>query len=97
MKIKIEFLGVLRRELGKESIEVDLGNELGESPSLRDFLKYLVSIYPKLDIAIGRDGLLTTSYMLFINGIDYMVLGGYNYKLRDLDKLTFIPIAHGGR
>lgn len=97
MKIKIEFLGVLRRELGRESIELDLGNELGDNPSLKDFLKYLVSIYPKLEIAVGEDGHLTTSYMLFINGVDYMVLGGYDYKLRNLDKLTFIPIAHGGR
>lgn len=93
MKLLVEFLGVLRRELGRDNIEL---SGLSDDLTLNEVLKYLLDNYPKLSIAINKDGTLSTAYMLFINGVDYQILGGYQYRVKDSDKLTFIPIAHGG-
>jgi len=94
LKIVLEFLGVLRRELGKNIIEEFL--EDLRSWTLKELLVYLLNKYPKLSSVVSSDGSLSSSYILFINGVDYMLLGGYDYEVRDGDTLTFIPISHGG-
>lgn len=94
MKITLEFLGVLRRELGGNTIEEFLDDLRGWT--LRELLVYLLNKYPKLNLVVSSDGSLSSSYILFINGVDYMLLGGYDYRVRDGDVLTFIPISHGG-
>ncbi len=94
MKIVIELLGVLRRELGHSRVEVSLDDP--NIRSLRDLLKYLLATYPKLSSAINSDGTLNTSYMVFVNDVDFMLVGGYDYEVSEGDKLTFIPISHGG-
>lgn len=94
MKVVVEFLGVLRRELGVDRVEVYL--EGSNTYRLRDLLLYLLSTYPKMSSAINNDGSLNTSYLVFVNDADFMVVGGYEYEVRDGDKITFIPISHGG-
>lgn len=94
MKITLEFLGVLRRELARNTIEEFLDDLRGWT--LRELLVYLLNKYPKLNLVVSSDGSLSSSYILFINGVDYMLLGGYDYRVRDGDVLTFIPISHGG-
>ncbi|MCS7107913.1 MAG: hypothetical protein NZ911_00715 [Sulfolobales archaeon] len=94
MRVVLEFLGVLRRELGLNSVEVSI--EGLNNCNLRDLLIYLHKVYPKMSSAIGSDGTLNTSYIVFINGVDFMVVNGYDYVVKDGDKLTFIPISHGG-
>lgn len=94
LKVIVEFLGVLRRELGVDRVEVYL--EGSNKYRLRDLLLYLLSIYPKMSSAVNNDGSLDTSYLVFVNEADFMVVGGYEYEVRDGDKITFIPISHGG-
>jgi len=94
MKVILEFLGTLRSEFGTDSIEVFI--EGSEAPTLKELLKYLLNKLPKLSAAVSYDGTLSTSYIAFINGIDYMLLGGYDYNVKDGDKITFVPITHGG-
>lgn len=94
MRITLEFLGVLRRELGHDSVEVFIDDL--NAYSLRDLLIYLLKKYSKLSSAVNNDGTLNTSYIVFVNGVDFMIVGGYDYEVRDGDKLTFIPISHGG-
>ncbi len=94
MKVIVELLGVLRRELDSSKVEVSL--EGLKVCRLGDLLKYLLRLYPKMSSAINGDGTLNTSYVVFVNDVDFMVVGGYDYEVRDGDKITFIPISHGG-
>lgn len=94
LKVIVEFLGVLRRELGVDRVEVYL--EGSKTYRLRDLLLYLLSNYPKISSAVSSDGSLNTSYLIFVNDADFMIVGGYDYEVRDGDRITFIPISHGG-
>jgi len=90
--ITVELLGVLRGRLGRDSIVKDVSGGM----KLKELLKNLREEVPELKEAIEEDGSVTSSYVVFINGVDYYLLNGENYVLRDGDKVTLVPISHGG-
>lgn len=92
MMITVELLGVLRGRLGRDSIVKDVSGGM----KLKELLKNLREEVPELKEAIEEDGSVTSSYVVFINGVDYYLLNGENYVLRDGDKVTLVPISHGG-
>lgn len=91
-KVKIELLGVLRSILNRDFIEV----KLEEGLTIGEVLRIAASKYEQLREAIDELGNLKTTYLLFINGKDVSLLGGNNYKVKDGDVLTLIPVSHGG-
>jgi len=90
--ITVELLGVLRGRLGRDSIVKDVSGGM----KLKELLKNLREEVPELKEAIEEDGSVTSSYVVFINGVDYYLLNGENYVLKDGDKVTLVPISHGG-
>lgn len=92
MIVRVKLVGVLRSRLGKDEIST----ELSKSIKLREFLKRLRSEIPDLREAVEEDGTLTTSYIAFLNNVDYRLLGGSEYELKDGDEVSLVPISHGG-
>ncbi len=92
MIVRVKLVGVLRNRLGRDEIS----EELSKSIKLREFLKKLRSEIPDLREAVEEDGTLTTSYIAFLNNIDYRLLGGSEYELKDGDEVSLVPISHGG-
>ncbi|MEM0015373.1 MAG: MoaD/ThiS family protein [Zestosphaera sp.] len=93
MRVEVELLGVLRGRLGRDSLSLEVSSP---STGLRDLLRHLRASHPDLREAVDEEGGLTTSYIAFINGVDYRLLGGLEYALRDGDRVSLVPISHGG-
>lgn len=93
MKVEVELLGVLKSRVGSNSLIVEIPNPPTE---LKNFLKQLRINHPGMREAVDEDGSLTTSYIAFINGMDYRLLGGVDYVLKDGDRVSLVPISHGG-
>lgn len=93
MRIEVEPLGVLKSRIGSDLLIVEVPNP---STELKNFLRQLRINYPGMREAIDEDGGLTTSYIAFINGVDYRLLGGLDYVLKDGDRVSLVPISHGG-
>ncbi len=92
MIVTVELLGVLRGRLGRDSIVKDVS----EGMKLRELLKNLREEIPELKEAVEEDGSVSSSYIIFINGVDYLLLNGEEYVLKNGDKVTLVPISHGG-
>ncbi|MEM1681247.1 MAG: MoaD/ThiS family protein [Sulfolobales archaeon] len=92
MRVKIELYGFLRNLAGTKDVVI----EVPEGSTLRELLFITSSKIPGLREAISPDGQLKPYFMLFINEVDYELLGGYDYVVRDGDSLQLLPISHGG-
>lgn len=92
MMVRVKLAGVLRGRLGRDEISV----ELSKSVKLREFFRMLRSEIPDLREAVEEDGSLNTSYIAFLNKVDYRLLGGSEYELKDGDEVSLVPISHGG-
>lgn len=92
MKVRIELYGFLRNLLRSKDVVV----EVPSGSTLREVLSLVSSRFPELREVINPGGILKPSFMLFINEIDYELLGGYNYVVKDGDSMQLLPISHGG-
>ncbi|MGC9149394.1 MAG: KEOPS complex subunit Cgi121 [Sulfolobales archaeon] len=92
MKIKIRYLGSLSLLAGKDEEVIDLETE---KITLRNLLVDLVKRYDKLSRAIDPGGRIRPGYLLFVNEIDYHIVG-LEYILREGDEIVIMPISHGG-
>lgn len=93
MRVRIELYGFLRSLLNSKEIDV----EVSENSTLREVLSTVYNRIPELrEEAIAVDGSLKPYFMLFINEVDYELLGGYNYVVRDGDIIQLVPVSHGG-
>jgi molybdopterin converting factor small subunit len=92
VKISVEFRGPIAREIEGGLVEI----EIEEGTTLRDaFLKilqqnsYLQGIWRE-PIEIDRDS------MILCNEVDIGVTGGLETVLKENDKITILPLVHGG-
>jgi molybdopterin converting factor small subunit/tRNA threonylcarbamoyladenosine modification (KEOPS) complex Cgi121 subunit len=92
MKVKIEVYGFLRNLLGSNSVEV----EVREGSSLREVLTKALASFPVLKDAIEENGEVRSYFILFVNGVDYQLVGGYSYIVKSGDSIQVLPISHGG-
>jgi len=92
IKVTIDLHGQLRSLAGgvkNLTIELDRGSKL------RDVLKALVSKVPKLNVLMVN-GSLSRNYLVFINDVDIALLSNEDTEVSDGDRITFIPLSHGG-
>ncbi len=92
IRVNIELHGQLRSLAGgvKElTVEIDRGSKL------REVLKTLVSKVPKLSVLMVN-GSLSRNYLVFINDVDIALLNNEDTEVNDGDRITFIPLSHGG-
>jgi molybdopterin converting factor small subunit len=94
MSIRIMFLGSLQYDLGQMEITFNLSKgstiksvvkELIEKEEFKDFQHFFTESYES-----------TRSVLIFINDQDITVLEGMDSPLQGGDKITFIPVVHGG-
>ena len=92
MRVRIELYGFLRNLVGSSEVAV----EVPEGSTLGEVLSAASSGIPALQEAVDPRGRLKPYFLLFVNEVDYELLGGYGYVVRDGDSLQILPISHGG-
>ncbi|MFX0196835.1 MAG: ubiquitin-like small modifier protein 1 [Candidatus Hodarchaeota archaeon] len=94
MKIQIKYFAALREIVGKkvEFVELDGGVRV------QDVISHLVEIYgTSLEQHLfDKQGKLSTSYQLLINGINISTLEGLETPLKEGDTLAILPPVGGG-
>ncbi len=88
----LEFLGQLRTYLGKKQVSLSIE----EGFTLRDVFTEARKQYPELKEVINEEGEVSSTYLVFINGKDSELLGGLEYRPSPGDKITLVPVSHGG-
>ncbi len=94
MIIQIVFLGSLQYDFG----QMEATFSLKEGSTIRSVVKELVEKeeFKELQGFFTESFESTRSVLVFINDQDITVLGGMDSPLQEGDKLTFIPVIHGG-
>ncbi|MCS7140071.1 MAG: MoaD/ThiS family protein [Candidatus Nezhaarchaeota archaeon] len=94
MKVKVNFMAVLRTLANAESIEVDVP----EGSSIRDVIYIACKDNKKLLERIFEPSkeLIRADVMVMVDGIDVNIMGGINAKAINIRELTLIPSVHGG-
>ncbi|MHA1976056.1 MAG: MoaD/ThiS family protein [Candidatus Hodarchaeales archaeon] len=94
MEILLVFLGSLQYDLG----HMELTYNFEEGTSVKSAVQQLSenSKYKNLSEFFTASYESTRSVIVFINDQDISVLEGMDSPLKQGDKLTFIPVIHGG-
>ena len=92
MKLKLKLLRPFSETVGKSDLEIDFDDK-----TINDFLKKLISQYPKLKKEIFKDNSELTEYIcIFVNDKPISALNGVNTLLKNGDEiLFFMPISGG--
>ncbi len=92
--MKVRFYGQLR-ELCGECVELDICRDKHSITmtqlmlKLRNELKCLASI-------VTDDGRIRPGYLVFIDGVDHLVLGGDKAEVPCTSTVDIVPYIHGG-
>ena len=91
MKIKIEFIGIVNGEDAEKITDIDEGTDV------LTFLHELVRLYQGLHhYLLNSVQRLRSNTLILVNHKEISVLEGVETKLYDGDKVTIVPITHGG-
>ncbi len=92
-ELTVKLIGSLRATTGRGIIKVGISKP---PITVAEFLKLLVKEYESLTTILDERGKLKPSFLLFINNVDYALLGGGNATLKCGDIIAIIPVVHGG-
>lgn len=95
MRVKVQYLGVIRSKLGKTEEEVDVK----EGASISDLLSRLTKIYGEnLKSLFDEDekNVLDPSYIVTINGFLIGRLRGMKTRLKEGDRIALMTLISGG-
>ncbi len=93
MKIEIELMGVLKGKTSGEKREVEVGEGMSVPALIRRLAK---SHCGGTNILSDNIPGLNSSLLILVNDREIGVLDGFGTRLRDGDKVTLIPVSHGG-
>lgn len=96
MKVIVDYLGSIKQALGLKQAEQ---LELKEEASISDLLYYLASKHGdpfKKSVYQPKELDLKPYYILSVNGLLINQLNGIETKLKDGDRLIFMPVVSGG-
>ncbi|MEM1517912.1 MAG: MoaD/ThiS family protein [Nitrososphaerota archaeon] len=85
-----EFFGPARSYAGLKSLTVKINEPL----FLREALKLLPE--PIRGLIIDEEGNVRSGMLILVNDVDARSVYGFNIQVRDEDKVTIIPLIHGG-
>ena len=91
--LTVKLVGSLRTSLDNDVIRVRISKR---AISVAEFLRLLLKKYDSLGVILDEVGKPKPSFLLFINNVDYALLGGINATLKCGDTLSIVPIVHGG-
>jgi molybdopterin converting factor small subunit len=92
MRVRVLLYGHLRGLVGSPEVSLELPDGL----TARDVFRLLVSRYRELGDIVTPQGEVRPLYIVFVNGRDLELLGGYSYVVKDGDTISLVPISHGG-
>lgn len=95
MRVKVQYLGVIRSKLGKKEEEVDVK----EGASISDLLSRLTKTYGEnLKSLFDEDekNVLDPSYIVTINGFLTGRLRGMKTRLKEGDRIALMTLISGG-
>lgn len=91
MKIKIEFIGIANGKYAEKMHEVDDGTNV--LTLLYELVRLYRGSHHYLLNSVQR---LRSNTLILINQKEISVLEGVETRLHDRDKVTLVPITHGG-
>lgn len=95
IKIKVEFGGGTELLFdNKKSLDLELnGNEW----DINKLIKHLCQNFIKERVELFSSGdKIRPGILILVNEVDYEILGGESYVLKDGDSVLFISTLHGG-
>jgi len=92
-ELTVKLVGSLRSIVGRDTVKMSIPS----SPiTVAEFLKLLTAEYGDLAAMLDEKGRLKPPFLLFINDVDYALLGGINAALKCGDTIAIVPVVHGG-
>ena len=88
MKILVELVGVLQGRSAKRIREIELNEEMKVRPLIRELLRMHAPFMDKENIE--------ANLLVLINGKEIGLIDGLETTLNPGDRVTLIPISHGG-
>jgi len=94
MTIIVKFIGSLRNYFGENKTTVDYENDI----SIKELIYLIINKKPIIkEILISpQNGEFRLNSLVLVNGVEISVLNGLETKLSHGDKITLIPVIHGG-
>jgi MoaD family protein len=96
LKVTVDYLGSVKQSLGLKQAEQV---ELKEDSSVLDLLRLLAEKHGepfKASVYEPKDSDLKPYYILSVNGLLTNQLNDMETKLKDGDRLVFMPVVSGG-
>ena len=94
MTIIVKFIGSLRNYFGENKTTFDIETDI----SIKELINLIINKKPiikEILISPQNDEFRLNSLVL-VNGVEISVLNGLETKLSHGDKITLIPVIHGG-
>jgi len=93
--VYVKLFGHLRENCGEvlELSDVCVNDNIVR---LADILLTLRKRCKELESVINEDGNIRPGYLLFVNGTDYLLLGGKNAEISCDSSIDIVPYTHGG-
>lgn len=97
LTIKVEFGGGIELLFDKQkSIELKLDTR-GQEWNISKLIQHLSENYIKERVELFRSGdKIRPGILILVNDVDYEILGGDKYVLKNNDSILFISTLHGG-
>ena len=94
MTIIVKFIGSLRNFFGESNAIFNCENEI----SIKELINLIINKKPNIkEILISsRNDEFQLNSLVLVNGVEISVLRGLETKLSNGDKITLIPVIHGG-
>jgi molybdopterin converting factor small subunit len=95
VRVEVDFVSVLRKLVDKENVALEFNNPV----TVRDIVSKLVRCFsPAFKQALMDPELNDPrpSVIVLVNEQEIGVLQGLETRVGDGDRLTFIPVSHGG-
>jgi molybdopterin converting factor small subunit len=94
MTIIVKFIGSLRNYYGENKTIFDYENDI----SIKELINLIINKKPIIkEILISpQNGEFRLNSLVLVNGVEISVLNGLETKLSHGDKITLIPVIHGG-
>lgn len=95
MRIKVQYLGLIRSKIGKKGEEV----QVREGAPLSDLLDNITKLYgePLKDLFdIRTENILDPTFIVTVNGVLTDRLSGMNTRLSEGDRVALMTLVSGG-
>lgn len=97
LEVKVEFGGGTELLFDKQK-ELNLQLPLGsEAWTIRKLIRHLCEIHVKERVELFASGeKIRPGILILVNDVDYEIVGGDKYELKQKDTILFISTLHGG-